>query len=39
MKLEYELINNDNIELATSIQHTIFPDECAYLHYKYVADI
>ncbi len=34
MKLEYELINNDNIELATSIQHTIFPDECAYLHYK-----
>lgn len=38
MELEYELINNDNIELATSIQHTIFPDECAYLHYKYAVE-
>lgn len=38
MKLEYELINKDNIDLATSIQHTIFPDECAYIHYKYAID-
>ncbi len=38
MKLEYELIDNDNINLATSIQHTIFPNECAYLHYKYAID-
>ena len=34
MKLEYELVNKKNINLATSIQHTIFPNECAYLHYK-----
>lgn len=34
MKLEYELINENNINLATSIQYTIFPDECAYFHYK-----
>jgi len=26
MKLEYELIDENNINLATSIQHTIFPD-------------
>ena len=38
MKLEYELINENNINLATSIQHTIFPDECAYEHYKYSID-
>lgn len=38
MKLEYELINENNINLATSIQHTIFPDECAYVHYKYAID-
>lgn len=38
MKLEYELIDEDNINLATSIQHTIFPDECAYVHYKYAID-
>lgn len=38
MKLEYELIDNNNINLATSIQYTIFPDECAYLHYKYSID-
>lgn len=38
MRLEYELIDNNNINLATSIQYTIFPDECAYLHYKYSID-
>ncbi len=38
MKLEYELIDNNNINLATSIQYTIFPDACAYLHYKYSID-
>lgn len=38
MKLEYELIDENNIILATSIQHTIFPDECAYVHYKYAID-
>ena len=38
MKLEYELINEKNINLATSIQYTIFPDECAYEHYKYSID-
>jgi len=38
MKLEYELINENNINLATSIQHTIFPKECAYEHYKYSID-
>lgn len=38
MKLEYELIDENNINLATSIQHTIFPDECAYEHYKYSID-
>lgn len=32
MKLEYELIDEGNINLATSIQHTIFSDECAYVH-------
>lgn len=35
MKLEYELIDNNNINLATSIQYTIFPNACAYEHYKY----
>ncbi len=34
MKLEYELINEKNIDLATSIQYKIFPKECAYFHYK-----
>ena len=38
MKLTYELINNENIYLATAIQHTIFPEECAYIHYKYAID-
>lgn len=38
MKLEYELINKTNIKLITSIQYTIFPDACAYLHYKYSID-
>lgn len=38
MKLKYELIDENNIKLATSIQHTIFPDECAYIHYKYAID-
>lgn len=38
MKLKYELIDDNNINLATSIQHTIFPDECAYQHYKYSID-
>ena len=38
MELEYELINNKNINLATSIQHTIFPNACAYVHYKYSID-
>lgn len=38
MKLKYELIDANNINLATSIQHTIFPDECAYVHYKYSID-
>lgn len=38
MKLEYELIDNNNINLATSIQYTIFADACAYLHYKYSID-
>ena len=32
MELEYELITDNNINLATSIQHTIFPKECAYFH-------
>lgn len=34
MELEYELIDEKNINLATSIQHTIFETECAYIHYK-----
>lgn len=34
MELKYELINEENINLATSIQYTIFPNECAYFHYK-----
>ena len=38
MKLEYELIDSSNINLATSIQHTIFPKECAFVHYKYSVD-
>ena len=38
MKLEYELIDKTNIKLVTSIQYTIFPDACAYLHYKYSID-
>ena len=38
MKLEYELIDEGNINLATSIQHTIFSDECAYVNYKYEID-
>lgn len=38
MELEYEIIDESNINLATSIQHTIFPDECAYIHYKYAID-
>ena len=38
MKLEYELITEENINLATSIQHTIFEEECAYIHYKFAID-
>ena len=38
MKLEYELIDESNINLATSIEYTIFPGECAYEHYKYAID-
>ena len=38
MKLKYELIDENNINLAISIQHTIFPGECAYVHYKYAID-
>lgn len=38
MKLEYELIDEDNINLATSIQYTIFQDECDYVHHKYAID-
>ena len=38
MKLAYELIDEGNINLATSIQHTILPNECTYVHYKYAID-
>lgn len=38
MKLEYELIDNNNINLATSIQYTIFSTACAYSHYRYSID-
>ena len=38
MKLEYELITEENINLATSIQHTIFEEECAYIHYKFAIE-
>ena len=38
MKLEYELITEENINLATSIQHTIYEEECAYIHYKFAID-
>lgn len=35
MNLKYEVINDNNILLATSIQFTIFPLGCAYEHYRY----
>lgn len=38
MELEYELITDENINLATSIQHTIFEEECAYIHYKFAIE-
>lgn len=32
--LNYVEITNDNIQYATTIQMKVFPDECAYQHYK-----
>ena len=36
--LKYIEITNENIDFATKIQLQIFPNECAYNHYKYTIE-